>query len=369
MKKILCALSLTLTLLIFIKAHSLSSNEEGTSTATIVACGDNILYHGNHRDAAINANGGRSYDYRPIYRYVKPIIANADIAFLNQETPISESAPIASYPRFNSPKVLAQDLAEVGFDVVSLANNHALDCGMRGFTESMEALKQAGISPIGISEKANQAPLFHEKNGIKFAFLAYTYGTNIQEMSEGNISPACFHRDRAITETASAKENADFVIVSLHFGSENQSTPSNEQKEIATALAKSGADLIIGHHPHVLQPIEWIEEAGNRRTLVAYSLGNFVHEQAYEQNALGGILSVKVQKTRGRTTVSEATLIPTVCHFDADFSPNEVWLLRDYPDSLASTHAVRSYYGNPFSKEGLFGYLQKTVSSRFLQSR
>ncbi len=367
MKKILYALSLTL--LLIIEAHSLSSNTESTSTATIVACGDNILYHGNHRDAAINANGGRSYDYRPTYRYVKPIIANADIAFLNQETPISESSPIASYPRFNSPKVLAQDLAEVGFDVVSLANNHALDCGMRGFTESTKALKQAGISPIGISEKANQAPLFYEKKGIKFAFLAYTYGTNIQEMSEDNISPACFHKDRAVAETASAKEKADFVIVSLHFGNENQSTPSNEQREIAKALAESGADLILGHHPHVLQPIEWIEGKENRKTLVAYSLGNFVHEQAYEQNALGGILSVKVQKRGDRTTVSEAVLIPTVCHFDADFSPNEVWLLQDYPHSLASTHAVKSYYGNPFSKKGLLAYLQKTVSIRFLQSK
>ena len=167
-------------------------------------------------------------------------------------------------------------------------------------------------------------------------------------------------------DVAEARENADFVMVSVHWGDEGASSPNEEQKKYAQIMADNGADVIIGHHPHVLQPVEWLDGKDGKKCLCAYSLGNFVHEQAYDYNVPGGILSFNIKKSSDGTKAEDVQLIPTVCHYPANFYNNTVYLFRDYTPELASAHAVATYYNNPISYDSLKGYVTKTVSAEFL---
>lgn len=340
------------------------------SSVSFVACGDNIIYYGTYRDAASQAYaGGRAYNFRPIYKNVEGIISSADISFINQETPCAQSFQPESYPTFNSPVDLTYDVCDVGFDIINLANNHMLDKGSKGLSESYENWKSRGVCVIGCYEENSEGNYitYYEKNGINIALLSYTYGTNLGDdpANAGLYAPYLRHSD-VEGDVKRAKESADFVIVSVHWGDEGAKTPNDEQKKYAQLMADSGADVILGHHPHVLQPIEWLQGKDGNSTLCAYSLGNFVHEQAYDYNVPGGILSFNIVKTSEGTTAADPVLIPTVCHYPANFYNNTVYLFRDYTADLANAHAVRTYYNNPISYDSLKSYICQTISAEFL---
>lgn len=339
--------------------------------ASFVGCGDNIIYFGTWRDAASKSDGTRPYNFKPIYANVQNIISAADIAFINQETVCAQSFQPESYPQFNSPVDLTYDVMDVGFDVICMANNHMLDKGALGLRESFDNWNERGAFVIGAYEEKDSGRYisYYEKNGIKIAFVAYTYGTNLAEdpAKEGLYAPYLKQADIA-GDVKGARENSDFVIVSVHWGDEGSMTPSDEQRQYADVMAKNGADVILGHHPHVLQPIEWLDGADGKKTLCAYSLGNFVHEQARDYNVPGGIISFDIVKEgEGRATVSEPEFIPTVCHYPANFYNNTVYLLSDYTEALAASHAVRTYYNNTISLESLKKYVTDTIPAEFLK--
>ena len=341
------------------------------NTASFIGCGDNIIYYGTWRDAQSKSDGTRQYSFRHIYKNVEDIISDADIAFINQETVCSQSFPPESYPQFNSPVDLTYDIADVGFDVVCMANNHMLDKGALGLRESFDNWNDRGVHVIGCYEEVEDTSryvTYYEENGITIAFVAYTEFTNLSQdpSSQGLWAPYLKQSD-VVGDIREADENADFVIVSVHWGEEGHFEPSDLQKSYAKIMADSGADVILGHHPHVIQPVEWITGKDGNKTLCAYSLGNFVHEQASDFNVPGGMLSFNIVAEEGKdATAEDVEFIPTVCHYPQSFYNNTVYLLEDYTETLCSSHAVKTYYNNTISLDRLKKYVTDTISAEFL---
>lgn len=345
--------------------------EDITRTLSFLGCGDNIIYYGTYRDAASQAiPGGRTYNFAPIYDNVRDIISAADIAFINQETPVSQSYELSSYPGFNSPVDLTYDVVDAGFDIINLANNHMLDKGALGLKESYENWNARGVTVIGCYEEQESGKYitYYEKNDIRIAFLSYTYGTNLNsDPAEYGLYASYLKYADLEGEITEARENADFVIVSVHWGQEGSLTPNDEQKSYAQKMADWGADVILGHHPHVLQPIEEIQRQDGGTTLCVYSLGNFVHEQAQYINVVGGMITFDITKTNDeRATWSNVEFTPTVCHYPGNFYGNKVYLLKDYTEALANQHAVRTYYNNPISLSALQELVTNTIDSKYL---
>lgn len=351
--------------------ESTATEADVTRSLSFLGCGDNIIYYGTYRDAASQAiPGGRTYNFAPIYDNVRSMISAADIAFINQETPVSQSHAPNSYPDFNSPVDLTYDLTDAGFDIINLANNHMLDKGALGLKESFENWKARGVTVTGCHEEQENGKYitYYDKNDIRIAFLSYTYGTNLgSDPAEYGLYASYLKYADLEGEITEARENADFVIVSVHWGQEGSLTPSEEQKNYAKKMADWGADVILGHHPHVLQPIEEIKRPDGGTTLCVYSLGNFVHEQDRYINAVGGMITFEITKVGDqRAAWSNVDFTPTVCHYPRSFYGNKVYLLKDYTEELASQHAVRTYYNNTMSLTALQELVTSTIDSKYL---
>ncbi len=334
--------------------------------------GDNIIYFGNTRDAkSLAVPGGREYNFKPMFEHVEHIIQGADVAFINQETLMAgEGYAISYYPTFNSPQDLGYDLTELGFDVVNIANNHMLDKGADGLSKTIEFWKNMDCLMIGGYENTEDYNTVRmlEKNGIKISFLSYTYGTNgITKPQSSPLAIPLFDDETITSQITAAKAQSEFVIVSAHWGYEGAFAPNDEQKHYAQLIADCGADVIIGHHPHVIQPVEWLTGKNGNKTLCVYSLGNFAAEQAYDYNMVGGIIEFDIVSVDDAKPYLENVVFnPTVFHFPSSFYGNTVYLMQDYTPELAAIHGVRGYYRNPLSYEGLVKYVTDTISPEFL---
>lgn len=342
-------------------------------TVSFVGCGDNIIYGGNVKDARSKAfDGGREYNFKPMYEKVADVIENTDIAFINQETVMAgDGYDISYYPMFNSPQDLGYDLAELGFDVVNIANNHMLDKGTGGLERTIEFWKNMdGVLMIGGYDNADDFDTIRilEQNGIKIAFLSYTYGTNgLKKSASSPIVVPYYNDDDIIRQIALAKRSADFVMVSVHWGEEGAFKPNAEQKRLAKLIADCGANAIIGHHPHVIQPVEWIYGENGNKTLCVYSLGNFMAEQDYDYNMVGGIISFDIVCLGNNEPQIENVLFtPTVFHFPSSFYNNTIYPMEEYTPELASVHGVKTFYRHTLTFNRLIGYATDTISDEFL---
>lgn len=343
-----------------------------TKEVSFIGCGDNIIYAGNIKDARSKAvPGGREFNFKPMYENVAHIIEEADIAFINQETLMAgEGFDISYYPMFNSPQELGLDLLELGYDVVNIANNHMLDKGAKGLEQTIKFWKGTEALMIGGYENEEDYNTLRivEKNGIKIAFLSYTYGTNgLSKPASSPLVIPIIEDEDIIRQTAAAKEAADFVMVSIHWGYEGAFQPSTEQKRVAQLLADCGVDAIIGHHPHVLQPVEWITGKDGNKTLCVYSLGNFMAEQAYDYNMVGGIISFDVvQIGNSEPFIENPVFNPTVFHFPSNFYNNTIYLMEDYTPELANVHGVKWFYKHTLDYDKLISFATDTIDSEFL---
>ena len=224
---------------------------------------------------------------------LEPFIQTADLIFVNLESPLTDAPQLVNGIDLRAPPQSVRALQAAGINLVSLANNHAADAGQIGLTQCRQALNSAGIPAL----EPDQEPLYLHINGIRLAWLAY----------DDSLEP--FDLEHAAAAVRRAQQNAGWVLVSIHWGSEGQSNPNSRQREIAASLAAAGADLIIGHHPHILQPVEQLWGAGRSRpTLVAYSLGNLLFDQPAPPNRRAGLLQVQLDAL----TLQGVCLIPTV---------------------------------------------------------
>ncbi|MBM7663110.1 poly-gamma-glutamate synthesis protein (capsule biosynthesis protein) [Bacillus mesophilus] len=293
-----------------IKVHLAKENnltsKDFKSSATISAVGD-ILIHSLVYNAAKTNTG---YDFSPMFSEVKPYLENADLTFANQETMIGgQELGLSTYPRFNSPYELADTLKDSGVDIVSIANNHTIDRGVQAVQNATNYYDKIGMQYTGgyASKEDSQVIRTIKRNGISFSFLAYTYGTNgIPIPEEHPYIVNLIDLPKIAKDIELAKEISDVVVVSLHFGNEYQRMPSEEQRQIATEVIAAGADLILGHHPHVLQPMEWVKTENGNKGFVVYSLGNFLSGQKSIYREIGGIFTLTVNKevSNGKRTIT-----------------------------------------------------------------
>jgi len=338
---------------------------------SFLAVGDNLIHPNIYTDAKKRGTAEKEYDFLPMYTDVASYIAAADFAFINQETVMAgESYGYSGWPTFNSPQQLGLDLIEIGFDIIGIANNHMLDKGTQALSDTMDFWHAQPVLLTGAYYDAEDAAEIRivQADGIDIAILSYTYGTNgIQKRADSSIVIPYIDDELIVSDLAAAKEAADFVIVSIHWGAENISSPNAEQKRLAALIAENGADVILGHHPHTLQPIVWLDgEKG--KVLCIYSLGNFLSGMSRPMNMVGGMLNFRITSDgSGGLCAAEPVLIPTVFYYGMDWYDTHLYLLEDYTEEIAAGHGVR-INGNTLSVEKARSLVTDVIDAEFLPS-
>lgn len=257
------------------KKEQVVETKDETKKMSLVAVGDCLIHGAVYMDAK---TGTDTYDFSDMISLVKPMIENYDLKYYNQETIIGgKNLGVSHYPRFNSPDEIGDNMVDLGFNLVSLANNHALDKDEAGILYSNEYWKGKNVITAGTysSSEMRDDIKVYEQNGIKYAFLAYTTSTNGLNVPAGKDYLINVYSDEQAKEDIDKiKDKVDVIIVSMHWGDEYVFEPTESEKEIAQYLSSLGVNLIIGSHPHVIQPVGYVND-----TLVIYSLGNFLSGQ------------------------------------------------------------------------------------------
>lgn len=326
---------------------------DGKPEITLVMVGD-ILLHTPVAESGKQEDG--SYDFSAVFAEMKEEIASADLALVNQEVILGgEELGISGYPAFNAPYELGDALVDAGFDVVLHATNHALDKGKRGIVNCLafwqEEYPDVAVLGIHESEAAQEEIYVYEQEGIRLAVLNYTYGTNgIALPQDMPYAVELLDRAKVAEDLRRAQELADFVIVCPHWGTEYVLKETAEQEEWAAFFARNGADLVLGTHPHVIEPVDWVkteEEGGDGRgTLVYYSLGNFVNWTSGTGTGVANrMVGAMAQVTVGLDEEGEAVITsygvePLVCHVEQGFGGVTVYPLDAYTEELAERNEI-----------------------------
>ncbi|KSU83443.1 poly-gamma-glutamate synthesis protein (capsule biosynthesis protein) [Fictibacillus enclensis] len=287
-----------------------------THEATLGAVGD-ILIHDRVYNKAKTKDG--SYDFNPMLKEVKPYLEKPDITVANQETMIGgEKIGLSSYPSFNSPQEVGDALKENGVDLVTLANNHTIDRGEKAILSAIEHWNKINMPYTGAFKSTEDQKTIRtlKRNDITFSFLSFTFGTNGIPVPKDKPYLVNLIDETKIKEgIQQAEKISDVVVLSLHFGNEYERMPNEEQKKLTRMAANAGADIIIGHHPHVLQPVAWIKKKNGGRAFVAYSLGNFFSGQTGPYKNIGGMMEIHVKKTvtgkKEKITLEKPSYLPT----------------------------------------------------------
>ncbi|MBQ8836024.1 MAG: CapA family protein [Clostridia bacterium] len=354
---------------------------------SVLAVGDNIPHDSVINTAKEDAASDETYDFSKIYAGIADEVSAADIAFINQESPVGGAAlGIAGYPNFNAPNEMIEELIDIGFDVFNIANNHMLDKGEKGYVNTVEYFNTLPVTMIGGYTKSDYDSIrIVEKDGVKIAFLSYT--TIVNEGHKNDISSTSqyiipYADTEDITRHVTlAKEQADVVIVSMHWGSEGVFTVTNEQRKYAKLCADLGVDVVLGHHPHVVGDVEWVEGESGNKTLVAYSLGNFCSSQLYSYNMVGEMLKFDIVKSAdGTLGIENVTVDPVVCHYKTDTSKKDnqnlhvryevrMYMMSDYTEELASSHGSQNWGRFTFNtlKEYLTSANYANISEEFMK--
>ena len=301
------------------KDEDQKENKQEDATFTMAVTGDIMCHNTQYKDA-YNASTD-AYDFSYVFEDVKRYIQTADIAIGNLETTFAgPEVGYSSYPTFNTPETLAYNLKDLGFDVLTTANNHSLDKSYKGIEGTIKYLDDADIAHTGTftSEEAQNTILCKYIKGVKIAFLSYTYGTNGIPVPSGKDYCINLIDKKLISKHISlAKEQKpDLICVSMHWGEEYRTNPTKEQQDLADFLFQQGADVILGNHSHVLEPMEkrtvTLEDGTQKDGFVIYSLGNFVSGQVKELTRDTAILNIKITKhgESGKITIDDASYIP-----------------------------------------------------------
>lgn len=338
MKKIFCALLFLFLIVLVISNISHAPNkfgitktsnqpssenstqqEEQKDTSISMAVVGDIMCHGPNYKDAYNAST-KTYDFSTFFPQIKSYISNADIAVGNLETTFAGgNKAYSGYPTFNSPPQLAKDIQDLGIDVLTTSNNHSMDSDYNGLINTIDTLDNLGISHTGTfkSEEDKNKILIKDVNGVKIAFLSYTYGTNGISIPKGKeYCINLINKDLIKKQLESAKaQNPDVICVSMHWGIEYKLQPNTEQKDLADYLFENGADIILGSHPHVLEPMEkrpvTLSDGTKKDGFVIYSLGNFISAQKDKYTKDSIILNLKITKhSQGNITIDSYDYTP-----------------------------------------------------------
>lgn len=292
--------------------------KEKDTIFTMTAIGDVMCHNTQYLDAYVATDDDYdfSYVFEDIYRYTKM----SDITIGSLETSFAgKERGYSNYPTFNSPDNLAYDLKKIGVDVLSTAGNHCLDMGFSGLSRTIDVLDDADISHLGTyqTQENRDKILFKIVKDVKIAFINYTYGTNGIPVPGGKeFCVNLINKDLIKKDIESAKkQEADMIVACMHWGTEYQTTPNTEQEELADFLFQNGIDIILGNHPHVLEPMEkrtvTLEDGTEKDGFIIYALGNFICDQNAENTRNSIILNLKITKhVGGKISIDKADYIP-----------------------------------------------------------
>ena len=325
--------------------------------ASLFMVGDALIHSCVYNDARVN--GG--YDFKPQIEMIKEISSKYDLAYYNQETVLGGTElGLSNYPRFNSPYEVGDAFVDAGFNLVSLATNHTMDKNEQGVLNSVAYWKkQTGVVTSGqwssYEERDKSVSSIYEVNGIKYAFLSYTIWTNGLETPYGkDYLNNVYSEEKAASDIAKVKDKADIIIVAMHWGTEYYLGVDWQQTKIANFLASQGVQLIIGAHPHVVEPVEYINDG---KTFVIYSLGNLISDQEGNERLTGLMMSVKIKKkvdVDGKVTVTVEEPKAELSYTKSNYCKN----FKVYPYSKLNTSILSNY-------ESLRNKYQGVVSSRY----
>ena len=349
-----------------------------TTSLRFSATGDNLIHDGIYKQAArrAQANGESGYDFAFCYQYVQDFYADFDINWINQETLVNDELEPSSYPCFSTPGDMGRQLYDIGFRVFSLSNNHTYDKGAAGIAATRRfwaSLPQDAVT-CGLYEGPEDYEniVIQQVEGVSIAYLSYTEFTNGIPTPKDAEANLIYTSETEVLQRQIelARRQADFVVVSVHWGVEGSHTVTQAQRDLAQQMADWGADVIIGTHPHVVQNAQWLTSADGRQAFVAYSLGNFLNAQSTADTMIGVILSFEIEKTTWpdgttQTILKDPRLHPTVNHYDANYSQIRMYLYQDYTDALAQSHGVRANFPG-FDRSYIESVLRQHIDNTFL---
>lgn len=364
--------------------ESVITNEPSIKKVTLMAVGDNLIHTAVWQS---NLQEDGSHDYTLLYKDIAPYLESYDMKIINQETILGgDEKGLKDYPVFNSPQAIGDALSEVGFNVVLHASNHGFDMGLDGLLNCVSFWKtnHPDVTVLGIyetPEEQAEIPIL-EMNGIRFALLNYTYSHNAETFStsaEGHLNMLCNYdtgsrridfntiNPQVIEDIKRAEELADFTIVLPHWGIEYTMEETNQETSFAMQMTQAGADLIIGTHPHVIQPVKWVTSGNGNRALCYYSLGNYTSAQDGVAQMLGGMANLTIAQDENGTYIKEDSIkaIPLVTHFvypgwTGSSVVDSTYLLKNYTEEQAASHGLRNAWGIVLTKEKLLSLAQDT---------
>lgn len=281
------------------------------AAVSFVAFGDNLIHEPLYRYGLQN-----DVAFGFVFENFQDVISESDVAVINQETPLVDNPALYSdYPRFGTPIGVGESIVNADFDIVTCATNHALDKGTDGVNTTKEFFDSRGIICLGIQTEDETEYRPYEiimKKGIRFALLNYTYGTNGIKLPDD--TPYMVHllddEEKIRKDIENARAEADFVILFVHWGTENSTETDESQKKWTEVFLDSHADVIIGTHPHALQPMELLTAEDGHEMLVYYSIGNFISAQSQRTSIKGGMAKFTVSPTADGYKITEFSLKP-----------------------------------------------------------
>lgn len=291
-----------------------------------------------------------SYNFDHFFANISQDISTADISIVNQETILGGTElGLSAYPKFNSPKEVGDAEVKAGFNTILHATNHTLDKGEIGLNNCLDfwKSKHPNVTILGINETETDYNniYVYTKNDFKIAILNYTYGTNGLPIPSNK--PYCINtldKDKVISDIEKAKKLADMVIVCPHWGTEYKLTPDDYQDTWTQLFLEHGVDIVIGTHPHVLQPIETLTSSSGHTMLVYYSLGNFISCQDTKECMIGGMADITLEKdSSGKCRIKQYGLVPIVTHRVFTMGQYTSYKLSDYTQSLVAENTIKKY--------------------------
>lgn len=329
----------------------------------LMMVGDNLMHMG---IVTTGKQEDGSYNYDFLFEGIEDFLAEAEVKMINQETILGgNQLGFSGYPHFNSPTEVGDAIVDAGFNVVLHSSNHTADKGLKGILNCVDYWQQypqmlvAGIDGDGEKEEIQ----ILEIDGVTFAILNYAYAPNMESFPkeyEGYMDMLCDYnektrlidfttlREEVLIEIEEADKLADFVVVCPHWGTEYTTKPSGYQEKFARQMTEAGADIIIGTHPHVVQPVEWVEAENGNKSLCYYSLGNYVSTQKQALCMLEAMawVTIHVDENGPSIDLEQTGVLPLVCHYNAmPVRMESVYLLEDYTEGQASSHGIKAYGG------------------------
>ena len=332
---------------------SVSEIPSGKTSAHFVCAGDNLI-HDNIYVEALKKGGGTEYDFSGCYEHIKKYIQSADVAVLNQETLVTDSYEPTSYPSFCSPSAVGDEVVDdVGFNVISMCNNHVLDKGEDGLISSLDYWDTKNVVHYGAyrSHEDSENIKTMTVNGITFAFLGYMEHTNGISLNGGEAEVIYLSDEATIKrQIEEADKKADVVVVSCHYGTEIMNEINTQQQTLTPKLVEWGADLIIGTQAHTISTCGYLDKPDGGQAFVYYGLGNFISTM-YDTKSLVGIigdLDVVKNYDTNEITFENVKAIPVISHFEADYYDSywyncTVYPYAEYTDDLLSRNFVEGF--------------------------